>query len=202
MRNRKRSMLTAAVGGSIARVFRIQVSLDLAARAAAARLHKSLSLFLDSRSRARCQRESASAVDACNSGAVTLPAFNKNSLWLNQRRNQSCLSNKSRLLAIGVAGALLAACGGGSGGSMNPPPSGTAKCQGVDARQRCLQRGLGHDRRQDSFHCAGPQGGGSNVTVYTAPSPGPHGESGGARSDRRNSRQVSACRSAPTPARC
>src|SRR5271155_1937404 len=80
-------------------------------------------------------------------------------------------SNKSRLLAISLAGAVLAACGGGgsSGGSMNPPPS---------AAQSGNVAMLVSDASTEDWATIGvkvlsialvPQGGGSNVTVYTAP---------------------------------
>src|SRR3984885_7511772 len=83
-------------------------------------------------------------------------------------------SNKSRLLAIGLASALLAACGGGSsGGSMNPPTS---------APQSANVSMLIGDASSEDWATIGvkvlsialvPQGGGSNVTVYAAPSPAP-----------------------------
>src|SRR3984885_2255778 len=83
-------------------------------------------------------------------------------------------SNKSRLLAIGLASAVLAACGGGSsGGSMNPPTS---------APQSANVSMLIGDASSEDWATIGvkvlsialvPQGGGSNVTVYTAPSPAP-----------------------------
>jgi len=84
-------------------------------------------------------------------------------------------SNKSRLLALGLAGAMIAACGGGgsSGGSMNPPTS---------APQSANVSMLISDASTEDWATIGvkvlsialvPQGGGSNVTVYTAPSPAP-----------------------------
>jgi hypothetical protein len=83
-------------------------------------------------------------------------------------------SNKPRLLAIGLAGAVLAACGGGSsGGSMNPPTS---------APQSAQVSMLITDASTEDWATIGvkvlsialvPQGGGGNVTVYTAPSPAP-----------------------------
>lgn len=84
-------------------------------------------------------------------------------------------SNKSRLLAISLASAVLAACGGGgsSGGSMNPPPS---------APQSANLSMLVSDASSEDWATIGvevlsialvPQGGGSNVTVYSAPSPAP-----------------------------
>jgi len=83
-------------------------------------------------------------------------------------------SNKSRLLAIGLASAVLAACGGGSGGgSMNPPPSQPQSAQVAM---------LISDASTEDWATIGvkvlsialvPQGGGGNVTVYTAPSPAP-----------------------------
>jgi hypothetical protein len=84
-------------------------------------------------------------------------------------------SNKSRLLAMSLASAVLAACGGGgsSGGSMNPSPS---------APQSAQVSVLVSDASTEDWATIGvkvlsialvPQGGGSNVTVYTAPSPAP-----------------------------
>ncbi len=79
--------------------------------------------------------------------------------------------NKFRILAIGFAGAMMAACGGG-GGSMNSstnpnPPPQSANMQVVVS-----------DASSEDFATIGvkilsialvPQGGGANVTVYTAP---------------------------------
>jgi hypothetical protein len=84
-------------------------------------------------------------------------------------------SNKPRLLAISLAGSVLAACGGGgsSGGSMNPPPS---------APQSANVSMLISDASSEDWATIGvkvlsialiPQAGGSNITVYTAPSPAP-----------------------------
>jgi hypothetical protein len=84
-------------------------------------------------------------------------------------------SNKPRLLAMSLAGAVLAACNGGgsSGGSMNPPPS---------APQSANVSMLISDASSEDWATIGvkvlsialvPQGGGSNITVYTAPSPAP-----------------------------
>ncbi len=84
-------------------------------------------------------------------------------------------SNKSRLLALSLAGTVLAACGGGgpSGSSMNPPPS---------SPQSANVAMLISDASTEDWATIGvkvlsialvPQGGGSNVTVYTAPSPAP-----------------------------
>jgi hypothetical protein len=84
------------------------------------------------------------------------------------------VSNNSRLLAMSLASAVLAACGGGSGGnSMSPPPS---------APQSAKVSLLISDASSEDWATIGvkvlaialvPQGGGSNVTVYTAPSPAP-----------------------------
>ena len=85
------------------------------------------------------------------------------------------VSNKSQLLAMSLAGAVLAACGGGgsTGSSMNPPPS---------APQSANVSMLISDASSEDWATIGvkvlaialiPQGGGDNVTVYTAPSPAP-----------------------------
>jgi hypothetical protein len=82
-------------------------------------------------------------------------------------------SNKSRSLAMSFASALLAACGGSGGGSMNQPNS-VAQSANVSV--------LISDASSEDWATIGvkvlsialvPQGGGSNVTVYTAPSPAP-----------------------------
>src|ERR1700689_5137848 len=84
-------------------------------------------------------------------------------------------SNKSRLLAISIAVAVLAACGGGgsSGGSMSSPPS---------APQSANVSMLVSDASTEDWATIGvkvlsialvPQGGGTNVTVYTAPTMAP-----------------------------
>src|SRR5450432_697233 len=89
--------------------------------------------------------------------------------------NRVMVSNKSRLLAIGVAGAVLAACGGGNGGSSMSPPMNSAP-------QSAPMAMLVSDASSEDWATIGvkilsialvPQGGGSNVTVYTAPSPAP-----------------------------
>ena len=84
-------------------------------------------------------------------------------------------SNQSRLLAMSLASAMLAACGGGGsdGSSMNPPTS---------APQSANVSILVSDASSEDWATIGvkvlsialvPQGGGSNVTVYTAPTPAP-----------------------------
>ncbi len=82
-------------------------------------------------------------------------------------------SNKSRLLAMSLASAVLAACGGGSNGSMNQSPS---------APQSAQVSMLVSDASSEDWATIGvkvlsialvPQGGGANVTVYTAPMPAP-----------------------------
>src|SRR5665213_1387572 len=87
----------------------------------------------------------------------------------------SVMSNKARLLALGVAGSILSACGGGSGGSsMTQPPN--------SAPQSAPMSMLISDASSEDWATIGvkilsialvPQGGGANVTVYTAPSPAP-----------------------------
>lgn len=84
-------------------------------------------------------------------------------------------SNQSRLLAMSLAGAVLAACGGGgsSGSSMSTQPS---------APQNANVAILVSDASTEDWATIGvkvlsialvPQAGGANVTVYTAPSPAP-----------------------------
>ena len=85
------------------------------------------------------------------------------------------VSNKTRLLGVGFACAVLAACGGGSGGSSMSPPMNSAP-------QSAPMSMLISDASSEDWATIGvkilsialvPQGGGSNVTVYTAPSPAP-----------------------------
>jgi Domain of unknown function (DUF4382)/Domain of unknown function (DUF5666) len=85
------------------------------------------------------------------------------------------VSNTTRLLSVSLAGAILAACGGGSGGSSMSPPTNSAP-------QSAPVSMLISDASSEDWATIGvkilsialvPQGGGSNVTVYTAPSPAP-----------------------------
>jgi hypothetical protein len=85
------------------------------------------------------------------------------------------VSNTTRLLGVSLAGAMLAACGGGSGGSSMSPPTNSAP-------QSAPVSMLISDASSEDWATIGvkilsialvPQGGGSNVTVYTAPSPAP-----------------------------
>lgn len=84
------------------------------------------------------------------------------------------VSNKTPLFAISLASAVLAACGGSSGSSMSPPVSTTPQSAPMSL--------LVSDASNEDWATIGvkilsialvPQGGGSNVTVYTAPSPAP-----------------------------
>jgi Domain of unknown function (DUF4382)/Domain of unknown function (DUF5666) len=84
------------------------------------------------------------------------------------------VSNTTRLLGLSLAGAVLAACGGGSGGSSMDPP--------VSAPKTAQMSMLMSDASSEDWATIGvkilsialvPQGGGSNVTVYSAPSPAP-----------------------------
>ena len=84
------------------------------------------------------------------------------------------VSNSYRLMALSLAGAVTAACSGGSGGmAMDPPTS---------APQSAPMSMLISDASSEDWATIGvkilsialvPQGGGANVTVYTAPSPAP-----------------------------
>jgi Domain of unknown function (DUF4382) len=86
------------------------------------------------------------------------------------------ISNTSRLMALSLAAAVLAACGGGgsSGSSMSPPTN--------SAPQSAPMSMVISDASSEDWATIGvkilsialvPQGSGSNVTVYTAPSPAP-----------------------------
>lgn len=86
-------------------------------------------------------------------------------------------SSKSRLLALGIATALLAACGGGSSGGSVTTTSTTS-----NAAQNGNLSVLISDASSEDWALIGvkvlsialvPQGGGANVTVYTAPTPAP-----------------------------
>ncbi len=85
------------------------------------------------------------------------------------------VSNTTRLLGLSVAAAVLAACGGGGGGTSMNPPTNTAP-------QSVPMSMVISDASSEDWATIGvkilsialvPQGGGSNVTVYTAPSPAP-----------------------------
>jgi hypothetical protein len=78
--------------------------------------------------------------------------------------------NTSRMLALGVAGAVLAACGGSNGSASDPPPASTPQTANVLM--------LISDASTEDWATIGvkvlsialvPQGGGAKVTVYTAP---------------------------------
>jgi hypothetical protein len=85
------------------------------------------------------------------------------------------VSNTSRLLSVGAAAALLAACGGGSGGATTTAPATAASQTGNVSM-------LLSDASSEDWATIGvkvlsialvPQGGGANVTVYSAPSAAP-----------------------------
>ena len=83
--------------------------------------------------------------------------------------------NTSRLLPVGIAAALIAACGGGgSGGGSTAPPNQVAQTGNVSM--------VVSDASTEDWATIGvkvlsialvPQGGGANVTVYTAPTMAP-----------------------------
>lgn len=86
------------------------------------------------------------------------------------------VTNTSRSLAIVIAGAVLAACGGGGGSSMSSSPDPSP------AAQTANMQVMVSDASSEDFAAVGvkilsialvPQGGGANVTVYTAPSTAP-----------------------------
>src|SRR5271167_1426537 len=81
------------------------------------------------------------------------------------------VSNTSRILALALAGAAIAACGGGSNGSAADPPT-------MSAPQTANVSMLISDASTEDWATIGvkilsialvPQGGAANVTVYTAP---------------------------------
>jgi len=85
--------------------------------------------------------------------------------------------NSHRLLSVSAAAALLAACGGGSGGGAS-----SSMTQSTPPPQTASVAMLISDASSQDWATIGvkvlsialiPQGGGSNVTVYTAPTPAP-----------------------------
>src|SRR5271166_5467544 len=87
-------------------------------------------------------------------------------------------STSSRLLSIGVATALIAACGGGSGGGMSDSMTQSTPSSSQSGSVSMLIS----DASTEDWAAIGvkvlsialvPQGGGANVTVYTAPMPAP-----------------------------
>jgi Domain of unknown function (DUF4382)/Domain of unknown function (DUF5666) len=87
------------------------------------------------------------------------------------------MSNSSRLLPLGIAAALLAACSGGGGsGSSGNSTSSTTSTQTTQSANLAV---MVSDASSENWATIGvkilsisliPQGGGANVTVYTAPS--------------------------------
>jgi Domain of unknown function (DUF4382)/Domain of unknown function (DUF5666) len=93
---------------------------------------------------------------------------------VNTEEKPAMVSNTNRLLGVSLAGAILAACGGSGGSSMSPPTNSAPQSAPVSM--------LISDASNEDWATIGvkilsialvPQGGGSNVTVYTAPSPAP-----------------------------
>jgi hypothetical protein len=87
------------------------------------------------------------------------------------------MSNSSRLLSLSIAAVLLSACGGGSDGSGGSTTSTT-----TSTPQTAKVPVMVSDASSEDWATIGvkimsialiPQGGGSNVTVYSAPSPVP-----------------------------
>jgi hypothetical protein len=88
------------------------------------------------------------------------------------------MSNSTRALSLSIAAMLLAACGGGSGSSGGSAVSTTTSTQTPTATLAVMVS----DASSEDWATIGvkiisialiPQGGGSNVTVYAAPSPVP-----------------------------
>src|SRR5579871_1259784 len=88
-------------------------------------------------------------------------------------------SSTSRLVSLGVAAALIAGCGGGSGSTAGDS-SGTSSTQPTQQTGKVSL--MMSDASTEDWAMIGvevlsialiPQGGGGNVTVYTAPSPAP-----------------------------
>ena len=88
------------------------------------------------------------------------------------------MSNSPRVLSLCISAALLAACGGGSGGSASSAVSGTSTTTTQSANLAVMVS----DASSEDWATIGvkiisitliPQGGGGNVTVYSAPSPVP-----------------------------
>ena len=84
------------------------------------------------------------------------------------------MSNSSRLLSLGIAAALLSACGGGSDNS-----GGSATSTSTSTTQTAKLAVMVSDASSEDWATIGvkimsialiPQGGGGNVTVYSAPS--------------------------------
>ncbi len=109
----------------------------------------------------------------------------------------------SRLLPVGIAAALIAACGGGgSGGSSSAPLNQVAQTGNVSM--------VVSDASTEDWATIGvkvlsialvPQGGGSNVSVYTAPAMAPTINL--AQLDQiAKYWAMPACRSAPIPRLC
>jgi hypothetical protein len=115
------------------------------------------------------------AMHRCCMQAAHIERLNKQELLFKLEEKPVMVSNTTRLLGASLAGAMLAACsGGGSGGSMSPPVNSVPQSAPMSM--------LISDASTEDWATIGvkilsialvPQGGGSNVTVYTTPSPAP-----------------------------
>jgi hypothetical protein len=133
-----------------------------------------MSLFFDTRCCA-AGLSTRAAMHRCCMQAAHIRRVNKQELLFKLEEKPVMVSNTTRLLGVSLAGAMLAACGGGgSGGSMSPPVN--------SAPQSAPMSMLISDASTEDWATIGvkilsialvPQGGGSNVTVYTAASPAP-----------------------------
>jgi Domain of unknown function (DUF4382)/Domain of unknown function (DUF5666) len=92
------------------------------------------------------------------------------------------MSNSTKLLPLGIAAALLAACGGGGSGSSGSSSTSSTTSSTQPTVQSANLAVMVSDASSEDWATIGvkilsialiPQGGGSNVTVYSAPSPVP-----------------------------
>src|ERR1700675_2269798 len=95
-------------------------------------------------------------------------------LTVKSEEKTAMISNTSRMLALGVASAVLAACGGGSSGSASDPAPMAPQTANVSMviSDASTEDWAAIDVKVLSIALV-PQGGGANVTVYSAPMQAP-----------------------------